>query len=139
MQAVDKWLAGLDKNDPNYQHHELEALWIHQQHDVVDEALLKQVLQSSDPRARAAATRVLCYWADRVSQPLELLRTQVNDEHPRVRLEAVRALSFFDGADAAKAIEVATESLIYDQDDYLKYTLNETMNTLNRRASAAKN
>ena len=50
-----------------------------------------------EPRARAAATRVLCYWRDRVGEPLELLRKQVNDEHPRVRLEAIRALSFFDG------------------------------------------
>lgn len=138
MKELDKWLAGLDKNDPNYPHHELEALWMHQQHDVVDEDLLKKVLSSSDPRARAAATRVLCYWADRVNEPLELLRKQVNDEHPRVRLEAVRALSFFD-KDADKAIEVATESLIYDQDDYLKYTFNETMNTLDRRVKAAKN
>jgi hypothetical protein len=62
----------------------------------------------------------------------------VNDEHPRVRLEAVRALSFFEGADAEKAIEVATESLIHPQDDYLKYTFNETMNTLERRAKVAK-
>ena len=57
----------------------------------------------AEPKARAAATRVLCYWRDRVDEPLELLRKQVNDEHPRVRLEAVRALSFFDGALAAKA------------------------------------
>lgn len=138
MAELDKWLAGLDKNDPNYDHHVLEALWLHQSHDVVDADLLKQVLTAKEPKARAAATRVLCYWADRVDQPLELLRQQVNDEHPRVRLEAVRALSFFDKDDAEKAIEVATESLIYPQDDYLKYTLTETMNTLQRRADAAK-
>ena len=37
-----------------------------------------------------------------------LLRQQVNDEHPRVRLEAVRALSFFS---SQEAIDVAVESL----------------------------
>ena len=34
-------------------------------------------------RARAAATRVLCYWRDRVPDPLELLKVQANDAHPR--------------------------------------------------------
>jgi len=65
-----------------------------------------------------------------VKEPLELLRTLVNDEHPRVRLEAVRALSFFD---SNEALEIAVESLIHPQDDYLKYALNETMATLEVR------
>ena len=68
-----------------------------------------------------------------MKKPLELLEQQVNDEHPRVRLEAVRALSFFKGKDVSAALDVATQSLIYDQDDYLEYTLNETMATLDRR------
>ena len=125
-----KWVANLDKKDPNYEHNLLEALWVYQQHDVVDEAFLKKMLRSPDFRARAAATRVLCYWRDRVAEPLELLRAQVNDEHPRVRLEAVRALSF---SHKPAALDVALESLIYDQDDYLKYTLNETTKTLEGR------
>ena len=54
-----KWLAGLDKSDPNVEHHQLEALWLHQAHDAVNEPLLKEVLRSPDYRARAAATRVL--------------------------------------------------------------------------------
>ena len=98
--------------------------------------LLKQLLRSPDARVRAAATRVLCYWQDRVENPLELLRTQINDEHPRVRLEAIRALSFVKADQASKALEVAVESLIHPQDVYLTYTLNETMATLNRRVKA---
>ena len=35
MTAVDKWLAALDKSDTNYEHSVLEALWVHQQHNVV--------------------------------------------------------------------------------------------------------
>ncbi|WP_425615517.1 PVC-type heme-binding CxxCH protein [Anatilimnocola sp. NA78] len=127
---TEKWLAKQDKKDAEYEHHALEALWIHQRQDVVNEQLLKQVLRSPDFRARAAATRVLCYWKDRVKDPIALLQVQVNDENPRVRLEAVRALSFFN---SQQAIDTATESLIYDQDDYLKYTLNETLKTLERR------
>ncbi len=76
---------------------------------------------------------MLCYWRDRVSDPLEMLRKQVNDENPRVRLEAIRALSFFDGDAAPKAQEIALESLIHPQDDYLEYVLNETTKTLDQR------
>jgi hypothetical protein len=64
--------------------------------------------------------------------PLALLQKQVNDEHPRVRLEAIRALSFFQGKDGARAYEIALESLAYPQDDYLNYTLKETTTTLDK-------
>ena len=62
-----------------------------------------------------------------------LLQERVNDEHPRVRLEAIRALSFFD---SQAALDIAVESLIYDQDAYLEYTLKETMTTLEGRIKA---
>lgn len=132
---VNKWVVGLDPKDPELQHHLLEVLWVHQQHDVVDQELLKKLLRSPDHRTRAAATRVLCYWRDRVDGPLELLRVQATDEHPRVRLEAVRALSFFHDP---KATEVALESLAQPQDGYLEYTLKETLDTLERRAKKAE-
>src|SRR5690606_33742837 len=130
MAAVDAWVAKQDKSDSEYWHHLLEALWVKQHHDVVDVNLLTTVLTGDEPKARAAATRVLGYWRDRVDAPLALLRERVNDEHPRVRLEAVRALSFFD---SQEALDVAVEALVHEQDDYLEYTLNETMATLEGR------
>ena len=137
LEALDAWVAGLDTKDPEYWHNMLEALWVHQSLDDVDQDLLRRVLACEEPRARAAATRVLGYWRDRVDGPLELLRTLVGDEHPRVRLEAVRALSFFRGGDAAAAQEIAMESLLMPQDQYLEYTLNETNRTLDRRIREA--
>ena len=137
LQELEKWVAGLYKNDPEYWHNMLEALWLHQSLDTVDPALLKTMLTCPEPKARAAATRVLCYWRDQVKEPIELLRKQVNDDNARVRLEAVRALSFFQGKDAAKAQEAAMDSLLLDQDYYLKYTLDETNKTLDRRIKAA--
>ena len=136
LAEVDKWVAGLSKDDPEAWHHRLEALWLKQSLDAVDAPMLLTMLTCPEPKARAAATRVLCYWRDRVAKPLDLLQKQVADEHPRVRLEAVRALSFFDGADAARAQEIANESLLQDQDTYLKYTLDETNKTLDRRIKA---
>ncbi|WP_435017238.1 PVC-type heme-binding CxxCH protein [Tundrisphaera sp. TA3] len=136
LAALDKWTAGLSKGDADYWHCMLEALWLHQSLDEVDPALLKTVLTCPEPRARAAATRVLGYWRDRVEKPLELFRKQIADDHPRVRLEAIRALSFFDGADAAPAQEVAMESLLMPSDYYLEYTLGETNKTLDARIKA---
>jgi glucose/arabinose dehydrogenase/lysophospholipase L1-like esterase len=133
--AVDDWKSKLDSKDPNYEHNLMEALWVHQYHNAVDEPLLKRMLRSPDFHARAAATRVLCYWRDRVQDPLALLKVQTNDEHPRVRLEAVRACSFFTTPQAA---EVALEVLNHPMDPYLKYTLDETMNTLDRFTKQAK-
>ncbi len=127
MAALRTWVAGLDASDTNHQHHLMEALWVHQWHNRVDEALLNRMLTSPDPWARAAATRVLCYWRDRVSDPLATLKTLAVDAHPAVRLEAVRAASFFQSADAAA---VALSSLDHPQDRFLSYTLDQTMKTL---------
>ncbi len=125
--AVNGWAAALDKNSPAYEHHMMEALWMHQWFNVVDVDLLKRMLRSPEPHARAAATRVLCYWRDRVPQTLALLKVQAGDEHPRVRLEAVRAASFFrDGA----AADAALAALKFPTDYYLDYCLKETMKQL---------
>ena len=132
--ALKKWSTALDKKDKDYEHHMLEALWVHQWHNVVDEDLLKRTLRSPDFHARAAATRVLCYWRDRVKDPLTLLETQAKDESPRVRLEAVRACSFFK---TAKAGDVALAVLDKEKDPnkpdyYIKYCLDETMKALDK-------
>ena len=136
--ATKTWLSRLDTGDAAYEHHVLEGLWVHQSHNVVDADLLKKVLKSPEPKARAAATRVLTYWRDRIGNPLELLKTLVNDDSSNVRLQAVWALSYFEGADAAKAAEIVVESLIHPQDSYLTHQFNETNKTLDRRVKAAK-
>lgn len=128
--AVKKWVGTLDAKDAEFEHHMMEALWAHQYQNVVDEDLLKRMLRSPDFRARAAATKTLCYWRDRVRDPLGLLRVQINDSHPRVRLEAIRALSFFPGEEP---LAVAVELLAHPDDAYLRFVFNETLATLERR------
>jgi len=132
--AVNKWTASLDPKDKDYEHQMLEALWVHQWLNIVDEALLKRMLRSPNYHARAAATRVLCYWRDRVPDALALLAVQAQDDSPRVRLEAVRACSFFP---TAKAAEVALTVLDKEADPnhpdyYIKYCLDETMKQLDK-------
>jgi hypothetical protein len=134
--ATQKWIAGLDKNDPNYAHQLTEGLWVYSWHNVVNEPLLREVLKSKDHHARAAAARVLCYWRDRVKNSLDLVKACANDEHPRVRLEAVRTCSFYTDA---KAADVALEVLNHEKDpekpdEFIKYTLDETLKTLEKHA-----
>ena len=125
--AVNQWVAKLDKQDPRYEHNMTEALWVHQWMNVVDQNLLKRMLASPEPRARAAAAHVLCYWRDRVPDALALFAKAAVDDSPRVRLEAVRAASFYQNGEAAS---VALAILKHPLDYYLEYTLHETLRQL---------
>ena len=125
--AVDRWIASLNDADPRYQHNLLEALWVKQHHNRVDVELLERVLTAEDFRARAAAARVLCYWRDRVPSALARLKALAADPHPRVRLEAVRAASFFG---MPEAVEVAVIVGEQPTDEYITYVRSETLKTL---------
>lgn len=92
--AVEKWVAGLDKNDPRYEHHRLEALWVTWGANKVNQTLLKELLKSSDYRVRAAATRVVRYTGHQVKDQAALLMAAAKDPHGRVRMEAIAAASW---------------------------------------------
>ena len=132
--AVNKWVDGLDKKDANYEHNVLEGLWVHQYHNVVDVDLLKRVLASPDSHARAAATRVLCYWRERVPGSLEMLKKLAADEAGRVRLEAVRAASFYTIPEAIEVVFIAADQ---PTDPYLDFVRTETLKVLDPIFKAA--
>jgi len=127
LPAVDRWVAGLDKNDEQLEHCLLEALWVNQHHNRVNLGLLDRLLAAKDFHARAAAVRVLCYQRDRVSDSLDRLKKLAADPHPRVRLEAVRAASFFAVPEAVEIGVIAGEQ---PTDEYLQFVRNETQKTL---------
>jgi len=127
IDGVKQWTQVLNEKEPTFEHNLLEALWVHQWMDVVDEGLLKRVLSSPEPRARAQGVRVLGYWRDRVPDALALLRKAADDDMPRVRLEAVRVASFFRQWEAA---DIALVALKHPMDYYLEYCLKETMRQL---------
>lgn len=128
----------------------LEALWMHQAIDAVEPKLLEKLLSTQDGRIRAAAVRVLSFWqeggartppiagvnltfgANRraeipSSRALELLAARIVDDHPRVRLEALRALAKIP---TARAAELALSVLDKPLDRHLDYTLWLTINDL---------
>jgi azurin len=127
MTELDNWVARLDAKDPALQHHLMEALWTKVWNNVVDPTLLKRMVKSPEPRARAAAARVLCYWRDRIPNPLETFAALAEDANPRVRLEAVRAASFYPNA---IAVDLPLKALNHPTDYYLDYTIQETLRQL---------
>jgi putative heme-binding domain-containing protein len=130
MDVLNQWVKQLPNQkltEEEFEHARLEALWLHQYHHEVDPALLKEVLNSPDFRARAAAVRVLCYWRDRVPDALELLKKAAADDHPRVRLEAVRAASFFTEPEAAEVVFVAKDK---PADQFVNHVIGETLKAL---------
>jgi glucose/arabinose dehydrogenase/mono/diheme cytochrome c family protein len=127
--ATQAWVKQFDATKKADAHHILEALWVHQWHNVVNLDLIKALLKSPEHNARAQALRVVCYQRDRIPDALALVEAAIKDEHPRVRLEAVRALSFFNGADTKRAIAAAL--LVKDEkDQYISYCFRETMKQL---------
>lgn len=132
--ALGTWVDGIVASpaDPagEREHLLLEALWVYQTHNVVNADLLNRLLESPEPRARAAATRVLCEWRDRIPETLDLLATRIRDPRPRVRLEAVRACSFIT---SPRSIEMVLDALSYEMDPFLDYTVDESLRWLEGR------
>ncbi|SMO48740.1 PVC-type heme-binding CxxCH protein [Fodinibius sediminis] len=94
LNHIETWTQNLDDNDPQYEHHLLEALWVSWGLNKVDESLLRQLLKAEDHRVRAAAVRVLRYMGHQVADQQKLLVDAARDEHGRVRLEAIVAASW---------------------------------------------
>ena len=60
--ATKQWMKQFDPTKKEDAHHLLEALWLHQQHNVRNVELLGQLLKSPEPHARIAANTVQHLW-----------------------------------------------------------------------------
>ncbi|MDB5241342.1 MAG: dehydrogenase [Spirosoma sp.] len=94
LAKLSKWTAGLDKNDPRYEHHLLEGLWVSWGMNKVDQKLLRQVLKANDYHARAAAVQVVRYTGHQLADQADLIMQAVRDDNSRVRLAAIVAASW---------------------------------------------
>lgn len=158
LPALQQWLAALDPQRPDFASLRLQGLWVYQTCNMVNRALLEELIASQDHRIRAAAVRVAADWVNRldddaavsaavlvstdktISNPatatgltrsqtraLGYLAKAVADPHPRVRLEAVRALARIPHAVAAE-----TAMVVLDQplDRWLDFAAWQTMRDL---------
>ncbi len=107
LNALGNWIAKLDRANPRYEHHLLEALWVGWGLNRVDEGLLRQLLAAKDYRARSAAVRVLRYSGHQIKDQTALLIRAAGDEHGRVRMEAVAAASWLGKKDGLAVLDAA--------------------------------
>jgi glucose/arabinose dehydrogenase/azurin len=112
----------------------LEALWVSQTIATPDAALLKRCLDAKTDGVRVGATRALRWflieklWSGMTEQEaLKLLAGRINDEAPRVRLEALLTLSYIPSVEAASTALLALRK---PTDYYLDYVLKETITQL---------
>jgi mono/diheme cytochrome c family protein/glucose/arabinose dehydrogenase len=116
LAAITPWAAKLDKKDPRYEHHLLEALWVSWGLNKVDQKILRQLLQAKDYRARAAAVRVLRYTGHQVADQPNLLIQAAKDVHGRVRLEAIVTASWLE---KNKGLAILTEASKHPLDEWM--------------------
>ena len=114
LPELKAWVADLDEDDPSYEHHLLEALWVTWGLNQVDEDLLRRLLRVEDHRARAAAVRVLRYTGHQVADHTDLLVEAAGDGHGRVRLEAIVAASWLDRDEGMRVLAEAGSHALDD-------------------------
>lgn len=125
--ALAAWVKSLDPNDAQFEHHRLEALWAYQSLDVPNPVLLEAVLNSKTAQARAAGVRVIPQWKEHLPKALDWLEKLIADEHPRVQMETVRALSEFP---ELRAATIALRAADRFQDQFGDYALWQTSREL---------
>ncbi len=140
--ALEKWVDGLDEQDPRYEHHLLESIWVYRsiglatmaesvelpQPAAVQESnlrktptdLIRQLLGSENHLARAAATQQLRYWHIWMQDGIALLRQSANDPHGIVRMEASMAASWIGSEGAYNAM---LDVLRYPRSGHVAYAI----------------
>lgn len=102
--ATDEWVKQFDPGNSDHAHHLLEALWLHQQHNVRDEELLETVENSPVVHARNAAAMVRQHWF--VADPATMASTgPMVEEEEKVEVEIPEHLA----ADAHSAYRLGAE------------------------------
>ncbi len=120
--AADAFLA---KDRPEAQF--LEAMSVLQSHGAVRPVLLDRLQSSDDFRIRAYAARVVGEWSSQLPDPQSRLAKAIADAQPRVRLEAVVALSHVGGQASLRTALAAADQ---PTDKFLDYALRQTVRHL---------
>jgi len=127
LPKIKTWLSNLDPKEEEYEHHRLEALWVHQSLQVENQTLLLELLKSGNHNVRAASVRVLSFWHPNIENAASLLQNAIADTHPRVRLEAVNALRNIKNKESALT---SLSALDKSMDEFLDFALWQTLREL---------
>lgn len=91
--ALEKWVASLDRNAPDYEQALLEAVFVLQPKGEFRSEWIGALLRSKEPRMRAGAVETLRFQASHGPQVQALLSEAAKDAHPRVRMAVLNAVS----------------------------------------------
>jgi putative heme-binding domain-containing protein len=127
VDAVKAFVGSISPDDPLHDRLLTEAMWALAGHYATDLPLFNKLLASKTPDARAAALHVIADQREVLPEAAALIAPLVNDPHPRVRLEAVRGLSFFS---TAESIKLALGVVKHPMDNELTFTLESTLAAL---------
>jgi azurin len=103
ISETEAWMAQWDPSDPEHAHHLLEALWVHQQHNVENRDLLDLVLNSPVAHARIAARTVERMWEFSAASPVLMSADATEEADTRPEL-----------GDDAIVIKTVVEEMRYD-------------------------
>src|SRR6056297_138501 len=131
LAAAEQWIA--PENHPTA-NQLCEVMWLQESFRKLDRKLVDRIMQSDDFHARSAAVHTVGNEIERFEDALEIFEIAIVDEHPRVRLEAVRGLSF---VQTAKAAEIALRVIDKPLDYWIEYTLEHTLQALAPAADVA--
>ena len=134
LPAADAFMAKLPAATAEDERVLLEVTGVYEAHEAPRPALLAKLLAAKDARVRAYGARVAGMWADRLPESLALLRERVQDENPRVRLEAVVAASY---VPKAEAVEVVAAAVDRPRDPFLDYAMRQSARALQPRWATA--
>ena len=99
----------LNPNDKQYRHHQVEAMWIYRNLELVNTELIKELLKCDNHHARAAAAKQLRHWYKHLPNGNNILQNASMDENGLVRMEAAIACSYIGTEDAFKILKEMTK------------------------------
>lgn len=97
--ALAEWMSGLERDSPEYLRSQMEGVWLAEwaAHGQVESSWLLPLLSADDHRARAAAVQVVARQKRWLPESGKWLQAAAEDEHGRVRAEAMVAASWIGG------------------------------------------
>ncbi len=122
--ALDRWVRELDKEDSRLLHHQTEAIWAYRGIGRRNDAVLKELLESDNHHARAAATRQLRYWWSSADPNYVALAKAATDTNALVRLEAVIAASYIG---TPGALEASVAAITQPHAKHLTYAMRTSL------------
>lgn len=125
--ALESWVESLDPNEPDHDHHLVEAMWACQNVERVSESILKRVLGAKDGHARSAGARIIRYWHKELSDPVSMIAKAAADPFPRTRMESILSAGYIPRAEAFVA---TLHALDHPSDRVLDQALPQTMKAL---------